>query len=303
MSVSNGPILVPLDGRVSPEYALPGAIALAHRLGCGLRLLHVIHPDGDRSADDDAVGLARLEQLAARSRKQGVPCDTAVAVGDPLDAVLYEAERSAARYISVVRDDRSGHDRSVGGGAFHALLHQAGVPVLVWGGALDDLESGLVNLDGPIVVPLDGSARARQAIAEAVPLARALGVSMVLVRAVEPYVTISDLAPIDLGATIAQTEVADFDLRNVDRRVEAGGIGAWSTIGFGPPGQVIANAAIRHGASMVVMATHARVGVRRLLLGSVADSVIRKARVPVMLLGPHADANSHDPQSLVSRAA
>jgi nucleotide-binding universal stress UspA family protein len=128
MSASNGLILVPLDGTAPPERTLPGSVARARRLGHGLRLVHVINPDA-------AVDVsAYLEQLQSRTRAQGMACDAVVAVGDPVDAALHEAERSAARYISLARRDVDGRDGLIGSGTFHRLLRDAQVPLLVFGG-------------------------------------------------------------------------------------------------------------------------------------------------------------------------
>ncbi|MGH2460339.1 MAG: universal stress protein [Chloroflexota bacterium] len=72
---------------------------------------------------------------------------------------------------------------------------------------------------------------------------------------------------------------------------------------MGKPDPAIRGAVARCHASVVVMATHGRSGVSRLVLGSVADAVIDQANIPVVLIGPRALEKSRRPLAGIGAAA
>ncbi len=61
-----------------------------------------------------------------------------------------------------------------------------------------------------------------------------------------------------------------------------------------PASEILSLAGRRSGYELVVQGTHGRKGFSRLVLGSVAEEVIRRARVPVLTVGPHAQARAKD---------
>lgn len=68
------------------------------------------------------------------------------------------------------------------------------------------------------------------------------------------------------------------------RLAEAGLVGVARHVFVGDPGQEIAAYAERYHAELIVMPSHGRTGVRRLLIGSVAERVVRLAHCPVLVL-------------------
>jgi nucleotide-binding universal stress UspA family protein len=135
-----------------------------------------------------------------------------------------------------------------------------------------------------ILVPLDGSIVAEAALAPAVALARGAGAKLVLVRAAE-------VRTLPLGDPIEdQTEVmreAQEYLARARARVMAVGaldveVSAW----YGPAVEAIVEAARYREADLIVISSHGRSGVARLIMGSVAESVLRSTRVPILLIRP-----------------
>jgi nucleotide-binding universal stress UspA family protein len=132
-----------------------------------------------------------------------------------------------------------------------------------------------------VMVPLDGSALAERAVPYAAALVRAAGGRLLLVRAVLSYFVEQD--GIEETVLIHPQARTDIEAAAVRARafglpVEAhlvGGIGAATTL---------VAAAERLGADIIVMSSHGRSGLGRFLYGSVADDVLRHARVPVLLL-------------------
>jgi nucleotide-binding universal stress UspA family protein len=132
-----------------------------------------------------------------------------------------------------------------------------------------------------ILVPLDGSALAEAAIAKATEVAGTECILMLL-RAAEAH-TLPGVDP-----TEAQVEVvreAEEYLGTVATRLKEQGIGRVETsVWYGPAASAIVEAARLRKADLIVMSTHGRSGLGRLILGSVAESVLRGSPTPILLL-------------------
>jgi nucleotide-binding universal stress UspA family protein len=143
-----------------------------------------------------------------------------------------------------------------------------------------------------ILVPLDGSIGAEAALRFAVELALKDGARLVLLRAAEAH-ALPTTDPVE--AQVAVMREAEEYLRGARERVLASGVGAVEVAAwYGPPAESILEAASARDADLIVMASHGRRGVARLVLGSVAVRVLRDARVPLLLIGP-ADAREDTP--------
>jgi nucleotide-binding universal stress UspA family protein len=134
-----------------------------------------------------------------------------------------------------------------------------------------------------ILVPLDGSSLAELALKPAIELAREKNATVVLLRAAEAHTTVTDPAE----AQVAVIREAETYLASVRARVLDGGVGMVETsVWYGPPAQAIAEAARHRAADLIVMSSHGRSGLGRLVLGSVAESMLRATRTPVLLIRP-----------------
>jgi len=133
-----------------------------------------------------------------------------------------------------------------------------------------------------ILVPLDGSIVAEAALAPAVDLARQTSAKIVLLRAAEAH-TLPMADPIEdqvnvmreaeeyLGAT--RTRVMDAGVADVE-------VASW----YGPAVEAIVEGARYRHADLIVMSSHGRSGLGRLVLGSVAESVLRATPTPILLI-------------------
>jgi nucleotide-binding universal stress UspA family protein len=132
-----------------------------------------------------------------------------------------------------------------------------------------------------ILVPLDGSALAEAAIAKATEVA-GTECTLMLLRAAEAH-TLPGVDP-----TEAQVEVvreAEEYLATVAARLKEQGVERVETsVWYGPAASAIVEAARLRKADLVVMSTHGRSGLGRLILGSVAESVLRGTATPILLL-------------------
>jgi len=135
-----------------------------------------------------------------------------------------------------------------------------------------------------ILVPLDGSVLAEAALAPAVALARANNAKLVLLRATEAHAApLTDLTE----AQVAAVRGAEEYLDSVRTRINGVELAAVDTsVWYGPPAEAIVEAARFRRADLIVMSSHGRSGVGRLVLGSVAETVLRASTVPILLLRP-----------------
>jgi nucleotide-binding universal stress UspA family protein len=135
-----------------------------------------------------------------------------------------------------------------------------------------------------ILVPLDGSALAESALPKAVELAEAYGASLTLLRAAEAHVFPGG-DPV--AAQVNVVREAEEYLEQVKDRLERSGVeNITMSVWYGEPAPSIVEAAKFNTVGMIVMTTHGRSGFGRLLLGSVAESVLRGTSAPVLILHP-----------------
>ena len=138
-----------------------------------------------------------------------------------------------------------------------------------------------------ILVPLDGSRLAEEALPHARALARQFDCELVLLRViVSPYaITAPDLVLASQEINIENfAQAAQEYLAGVADGLTAEGLPARTAIGEGPVAEGILRVAAEQHADMIVMSTHGRGGVSRWVYGSVADRVLQASTCPVLLV-------------------
>jgi nucleotide-binding universal stress UspA family protein len=151
-----------------------------------------------------------------------------------------------------------------------------------------------------ILVPLDGSSLAEQAISCAVTLARGLPAELVLLRAIwipPDVLGILDEATVELNVIEDQleTEANEYLSRLVEQLNDAD-LSTHHAIRRGAAADVIVDYARRTDVSQIIMATHGYTGIKRWTHGSVAERVVQSASVPVLLVRARENA-SRDTQA------
>lgn len=140
-----------------------------------------------------------------------------------------------------------------------------------------------------ILVPLDFSGQSRQAFRCAVPLAEKFGASILLVHVIPPPVyAATDLALAPPNAA-AQRAAARRRLTTTATAGIPPGVKVRAVIREGHPAREILAVARRHKVGLVVISTKGRTGIRRLLLGSTAEYVVRHALCPVLAVRRQSD--------------
>jgi nucleotide-binding universal stress UspA family protein len=139
-----------------------------------------------------------------------------------------------------------------------------------------------------IVVPLDGSNLAEQALEQAKELSRKVGSPLHLIRVVDTYRTQSLPATgmaldYSMLAELAEEEIEDAKtyLEQKVKQLSDEGLDVTGDVLHGPIARQIVAAANKD--DVIVMSSHGRTGIKRWFLGSVAEEVMRHAECPVLL--------------------
>ncbi len=141
-----------------------------------------------------------------------------------------------------------------------------------------------------ILVPLDGSTFSEHALPAALGIARASGARVHLVQVHEvPFMPLAPEAVVPWDAAWDDTLRAQEHeyLRTMAGRVaEAAGVTVRTELLEGNVETALAGYAQEAGIDLIVMTTHGRGGLSRWWLGSVADAVVRRSQLPVLLMRP-----------------
>ena len=303
-------ILVGLDGSPLAETVLPFVAELAHRAGSRVTLLNVTHVPEDivpgggpgvAEVIERNQGRARdyLREQESRFRQAGIKVASEVVVGDTARAILEYGQKAKADLIALATHGRSGMQRWQHGSVADELLHTTTLPLLLirpgngWDAVPHDVRR--------IVVPLDGSSLAEAALPIAETLAGRLEVPLVLLRVIEPVgldflvdptgtVYLNYQGILDSLRTAAEEYLAGVRSRLLGKQLEVE-----RNVSIGMPARTIETYLHQHPGSMLVLATHGRSGLKRILLGSVARQLVQHAGVPTLLY--HATERDRDEKS------
>ena len=135
-----------------------------------------------------------------------------------------------------------------------------------------------------VLVPLDGSAQADYALEHALEVFP--GARLTLLTAIDPASGFAAGGAPGTAEVLYESaqEQAEARLAAARERAEAAGATVTTEIETGRPAGVIVECAEKEGVDQVVMGSHGREGVSRLLLGSVAETVVRRSPVPVTVV-------------------
>lgn len=299
-------LLVPLDGSVFAEGALPHALLLARTLSADIMLLRVLtrHEQArllteeiveawddtmpSREECDRQVWLWLREEaeryLAAqvqRLRAEGLAVESRVLFGDPATAIVEQIEASRPALVLMASHGYSGFQRWALGSVTERVVSASSAPVMVVRSSAKPSALAIRR----ILVPLDGSPFSAQALPLALLLAQRARAELSLLRVVAPPLSLERELPLSYSKNIAQVQLevgrqlqaTASALRQEHRHIT-------STIAQGHAAEEIVAAAAIQGADLIIMATHGHSGLRRWALGSTADKVLRTADVPLILV-------------------
>jgi len=295
-------ILVPLDGSPFAEQALPWAACLAKVAGAHLELVRVHDPvppwtiatEGAVAATsvDPAIRDAEEQYLAncaARLYEGGFKgVSQRLLDGEVAEQIARHAEDNAFGLVVLATHGRGAISRLWLGSVSDALVRRLTVPVLLIrpaeGTAIPRAEQFR-----KILVALDGSPESESAIVPALALANPKRCDLILLRVVPPVPIAGDAGMpavplVDEGLTEALTAQATAYLDGVAARLRSPTVTVSTRVVVTPGlAQAVLHEASLAGAELLALATHGARGLRRMVLGSVADKVLRGADRPVLL--------------------
>jgi nucleotide-binding universal stress UspA family protein len=308
-------VLVPLDGSDKDARALPAAAALADLTDGALHLIRVLEPP-DRTLVSRArtVGIPdvmhqeRVEmERSVRGAADRLAADTGrrvtaeVADGpDVAHALLRRASERDADVVVMATRAAGAIGRALRGSVADRVVRESPRPVVLVPPGADDTRGHHIELKR-VLVPLDGSAPSLRVVEHLLALPHAGDLEYVLLEVIPTRVqTIAAGADVPAWATVTATAeanlaasdladvraVAEQRLNAVANRLRARGAKAVEVrvIEAADPADAIASAVRTELADFIAMSTHGRSGFKRLVLGSVAEQVVRDSDVPVLLV-------------------
>jgi len=317
-------IMVPIDGSSFSKEAVIQGLRIASNSGATLRLVRVgsvpafvgvggsdgVELENDRMKKMYSAELTELYSIAAECRAGSTVNVTASLQRGPVaDALIGYAKRHRVDLIVMRSHARSGLARAWFGSVADTLIRESGIPVLVvrQPSIATALESGFRFQR--ILVPLDGSVLAEQALAPAAALARLNGASISLLGVVKPT-SKRDFGELESTIGPAGANHVDDVKRYLDSLMEAEtlkGIPALRRLVVADDiAETILSNAFTGEMDLIAIATRGRGAIPRAASGSVSDQVMREANVSVLVVHPEIRAvqrAEHEDGQLISATA
>ena len=301
-------LLVPVDLTETSELVLDQAAALAGKAQASIDVLYGFEvpdvvPVGLRTSETtfgaqsltalvEKEAQRRLAEFVTRASERGVViAHTFTEIGSPARTILETARTGHHDLIVMGTHGRTGLSHMVLGSVAEKVVRQAQCPVLTLRGT-----NPHVALPTSILVPVDYSSSSAAALAYAVDLAALLGAKLDVVHVWDRPSFVSEQVqvhgPGDTRRTLGELirEGAEREMREF---LSAGALERSATavdlssrlLSGDPASALMAELALGHH-DLVVTGTRGRTGLQHLLLGSVAEKLVRLSPVPVLTV-PH----------------
>ncbi len=303
----NSAILVPLDGSVFAEQALPFALSLAHQTGSPLHpvMVHAeppFHDIGEWTTALDAESLemklreresAYLDSLAERLTSEHVRVHKPLLLeGDVVPALVDYVRTHGIGRAVLSTHGRAGLERLWLPSVAEALLHKLTIPLLFVRPDPDAAEADVVPPAPPfrtVLVTLDGSGDAEAVLDDALAFADADDARFILLRVVPPppllasaylpHAALTQREESESRLAEAHTYMAAVEQRLGERASDI----ETRVVLHGRPATLIQRVADDEGVDLIAMGTHGHTALRDALMGSVTRDVVHSSTVPVLL--------------------
>ena len=296
-------IIVLLDGSDFGDWGLPLAATLARRSDAVLELVHVQEPytvahktpvyDGRLQDEIFARMRDRLENTRNRVTEYfGREASLTLLEGHVAQTLATHIAKSGADLVVMATHGRGGLSRLWLGSVADYLARHSTVPMFF----VRPQTTGVTWRGEPllrrIVIPLDGSELAETVLDRVVTLATPGETNLALLRIVVPLVAVPRPDVMD-GLPFAQQDLkrrqleAEAYMERISAELRAGGFATTMKVSAsGHIAQAILDYAEEIDADLIALSTHGHGPAVRLVLGSVADKILRAASIPVFLFRP-----------------
>lgn len=289
-------ILVPLDGSVTAEKALPYARSLARTLEIPVELLAAIETAGDfasaktRYLDtllEDGVRNSQeyLKRISKTFSGAAVQCN--VEKGRAEEVIITRAAAQHGTLIVMATHGRSGLNRWLLGSVAEKVLRGANNAVLVIRANEEAAADGEAAPDS-IIVPLDGSALAESVLPCTIELAKALNLKVTLLRCYslkQIIFSFEEYSP-DLDELKGELkwEAESYLDEKVTELKSRGLADVFCYVTEGDAAETIIEMAKGAPNSVIAISTHSGSAIKHWVLGSVTEKVLRHGNNPVMVI-------------------
>jgi nucleotide-binding universal stress UspA family protein len=293
-------ILIPLDGSKTAEKVLPYARFVAGALKLPMELLAVVdiaematHISAERArylstmVEDSVRSSEQYLRGIAGTFPSGTKCT--VEKGKAEQVIIETAAADKGTLVTMATHGRSGINRWLLGSVTEKVLRGGTNPMLLVRATEEGKTEGTATLKS-IVVPLDGSELAEGVLPTVAELAKTLTLAVVLFRAYNiPYNAYAGgegyyAVNYEELLTAMKDEAVDY-LEKKTEAVKKLGIADVSYVAKeGFAADEIISLAHKSPDNLIAMCTHGRSGVKRWMLGSVAETVVRHSADPVLVL-------------------
>jgi nucleotide-binding universal stress UspA family protein len=292
-------IVVPLDQSSLAEDALGCALALARATDAGIDLVLVHDPFGATGYDDmpstsqrRADEEAYLDRIAHELQSgASIRATRAVERGVPAEMICRHATDVGADLIVMTSHGRTGFNRAWLGSVADGVIREAGIPVLLLRSTEASRPARRERLFAHVLVLIDTSAESEAIIDDALSVARAGDGHITLLHIVQPV----PLVIPEYGTPITGAPgVADVELTErvaAEAREKLGALAVRVSQGVDVNTAVVTDTRIalaildfaaQTAADLVALTTRGR-GASRLIVGSIADKVLRGSNLPVLI--------------------
>ena len=304
-------VLVALDGSDKDSRALPVAAAIAELAGANVRVVRVIDtPIGSVAATADPFGISVAARTVRATAESGLR-DAARSVDELIDrpttweiivdtdvaaALLRDIEAHDTAFVVMATRAAAATGRAIHGSVADQLTRESPRPVVLVPPRAGHLGGKRLQLRR-VLVPLDGSPAALRVIEYLLALPLSDKLEYVLIQAVSPERTGGYAMPPGIPVTSdggddtqvhISAERAEEGLNDVAERLRGrGGVVEVRVVESRDAGAVILDAVRNDLVDLIAMSTRGASGIKRLVLGSVAEAVVRWSEIPVMLVTPH----------------
>ena len=263
-------LIVASDGSKCSESAVREGIQLAKRYEskiyavCTAQVtMGQLEYAADVVSEFDKAAREACESVKSRAQVEGVKCEMVVREGEePYEHIVDEAENRQADAIIVGRRGHRGLMKLLMGSVTRLVIGHAPCKVLVVP------KSGKLTAQR-LLVTSDGSEFSDKAVSEAISLAKLTGGSLIACSVAHHGIS---------------EDMATDNVNKVKDVASAAGVSVETTLGKGNACQEIIAAAEEQEADMIVVGTHGRTGISRLLMGSIAERVVGMSDRTVMVV-------------------
>ena len=263
-------LLLCTDGSEFSEGAIREAISIAKRCNSKLYVISVVEVNPELEVY--APGLAEkieentrthLDDIKERAEKEGVTCEKIIHKGEKTYSyIVKETSRLEADLIIMGRHGRTGIKRLMMGSVTARVIGQTACNVLV-------VPRAAVFKCKKILIATDGSEFSEKAVHEALDIAAACESEVVIVS---------------VASSDSEIKEAETFVQEARKTAEKKGLKVTTGIPVGTVYEIIIDVAEKENIDLIVVGSHGRTGLKRLLMGSVAERVIGYASCTVLVV-------------------